>query len=227
MACLESIPNYHTTVTGVAAKNVGDKHSSITQYWKFYSSVWSTLAYRFAAEIEWEKDAYGKAVAYQERAVEWSASASEPFFGELALINSSIRAWRDSEAATLSRYKDENSTIYYDPVPPSDRLDSLPAAVTIMKPIPFTEPEAVPFSLSLSADTPLPTPPPPMAPPPAYTDAVAASVGTSAVGTSSEALSAAQRRLEGMGFESNAVKQALTKHNQNEQAAIEQLLSNT
>lgn len=219
---LEGIP-YYSNIVGVAAKGIGEKHSSITQYWHFYKNVWAALAHRFAAQVEWEKCAYGKAIAYQQKAVDFSnIDKSQSFLGELSNINSEVAQWRAKEASTLARYKAENSTIYYDPVPSIDRLDVLPSGVVIMKLVPFFEPEVVPFSLS-----------PPELPPP-YTTAAPAAVDAAVVGATGGKLTqeqsiitASQRRLEDMGFEASAVRQALTNNNQNEQAAIEQLLCST
>lgn len=213
LAKLESIP-YYSSITGVAANGIGEKHSPITDYWRFYANIWSAFANRFAAEVEWEKGSYGKAVAYQQRAVELSSCDKVSFFGELANINMEVSRWRNCEAATLARFKDENSTIYYDPVPLYERMDPLPEGVTIMKFVGFVEPEVAPFSLLNEAQS---------LPPPAYSDAsepVSSEV-------SSVEQSGSQRRLEGMGFDASAVRTALSKNNQNEQAAIEQLLAST
>jgi hypothetical protein len=222
LAKLRSIPTY-ASITGVAVKATGEKHSSITQYWQFYSSVWSSLAHHFAGEVEWEKGSYGKAISLQEKSYILCKQSlvGGPFVGELAIIHSEAQSWMKNEETLLIRYKGENSTIYYDPVPPYDSLDDLPSA-TIMKLVPFVEHEAIPFSLSTAVqDTPASEPPPP----PAYSDVVSPRAGELEIHNTP--LSSAQRRLEGMGFDKANVTEALFKFNQNEQAAVEYLLSKT
>mmetsp|Transcript_11913 Transcript_11913/g.14404 ORF Transcript_11913/g.14404 Transcript_11913/m.14404 type:complete len:486 (-) Transcript_11913:96-1553(-) len=216
---LSTIPTY-SELTGIARK--GDPHSSITQHWQFYASIWKAMSYHFAAEIEWNKDSYGIAIAYQTKAVNETkqSSVQVPFQGELSKINQIVTEWKTSEVLKLKTYSDENSTIYYQSVPSLDILDSLPSPAIIMKPVLFSDQDIIPFSLIREVIEP--------PPPPTYsettTQANLTEVSGGQVSVGSSSTTTAQERIEQMGFPSEVVRAALLKHHQNEAAAIDSLL---
>ena len=54
-------------ITGIASKS--EEGCTLSVFWAFSASLWTSLADSFTSKVQWDKENYGLAVAYQQRAV--------------------------------------------------------------------------------------------------------------------------------------------------------------